>query len=424
MWRLPLAVWCVASALSAQDYATHGDTQLSAYIEEGIERNPGVRQQFARYRAALQQVPQLTALPDPTLKLTQFLRTPETRVGPQTTLVNIEQRFPWFGKLDERGKVAAKEAAALAELYQAAQADVVKQVKLAYHALGFLDQAIEITREELDLLNHFERLSRARYSQGVGLQQAVVKLQAEITRRENRLEQLRARRVDAEAALNSLVDRPAERPLARVKQPTPPKVAPDLAALYARARDQSPEMRAAFLRIEKQEKRIHAARKEYWPDFSVGLGFANVLGRSDASPLDNGKNAWNLTFGVTLPIQRRRRDAGVLEATESLLASKEGYREQRNRLEASIRATAFRIETLARQIELFERTLMPQAEQAMRASEAAYSTGAVGVLELLDSERVMLEVRLGLARLTSDYWKALAEMERAIGSPFPEVKPS
>ena len=83
----------------------------------------------------------------------------------------------------------------------------------------------------------------------------------------------------------------------------------------------------------------------------------------------------------------------------------------------------FQIGTLKDQIALFEKTLVPQAELALRSTEAAYSTGTLGVLDLLDSERTLLDVRLGLAQLDSDYMKSLAEMERAIGAPFPEVKP-
>lgn len=72
---------------------------------------------------------------------------------------------------------------------------------------------------------------------------------------------------------------------------------------------------------------------------------------------------------------------------------------------------------------LFNTTLVPQTQQSLQSAEAAYSTGGLGVLDLLDSERVLLEVRLGLAQFTTDYMKSLADMERALGSPFPEVKP-
>ena len=81
-------------------------------------------------------------------------------------------------------------------------------------------------------------------------------------------------------------------------------------------------------------------------------------------------------------------------------------------------AIGFSIGTIRNQIELFENALIPQAEQALRSSEAAYSTGMLGVLDLLDSERMLLDVRLGLAQLRSDYLKSLAEMERAIGVAF------
>ena len=72
------------------------------------------------------------------------------------------------------------------------------------------------------------------------------------------------------------------------------------------------------------------------------------------------------------------------------------------------------------QLDLFDNALTPQAEQALDTSESAYSTGAVGVLDLLDSERVLLDVRLGRARLEADYLQALAAMERALGTNVPE----
>jgi cobalt-zinc-cadmium efflux system outer membrane protein len=140
-------------------------------------------------------------------------------------------------------------------------------------------------------------------------------------------------------------------------------------------------------------------------------------------PPDNGKDVYNFSVGVNLPIFRRKYDAGVLEASERFQAARDGYRDLINSVEVSVRAVGFRIETIRAQIDLFQNALLPQADQALRSSEAAYSSGALGVLDLLDSERVLLEVRLGLAQLRSDYLKSLAEMERAIGSAFPEEQP-
>ena len=403
-------------------YSANGDEQLATLVSAALDRNPRVRESFARYRAALQRIPQVSALPDPMLEVTQNFRSPET------TMVSLSQHFPWFGKLSDQGKVTAKEANSIREMYEAQKAEVVQRVKLAYYDLAFMDRAIQITEEDQALLEHYETLAQARYAQGMGLQQEVIKLQAEITRDRNRLEEFRRLRVDAESVLNRLVDRPTETPVPSVTLGTRPPVELDMEKLYAAGRNQRPEVRAALLLIERDEKQIQLSRRQYWPDFTLSLGTVNMRGMSDpaagmaASP-ENGRNAYRFTVGLNLPLSRRKYDAGVLQATEDFLATREAYRDTVNETERAIRSVEFRIRTVQEQLSLFEGTLLPQAEQSLRSAEAAYTTGQLGVLDLLDGERVLLDVRLGLAQLDSDYMKSLAEMERAIGAPFPEVRP-
>ncbi len=427
LFRLCACLLIPVAAL-AQSYTSHGDSQLAALIEDALERNPQVREAFADYQASLQRIPQVAALPDPMLAVTQHARTPETRVGPQTTVVSLTQKFPWFGKRSDQGKIAAKQAAVHDEFYQARRSEVVRQVKLAYFDLGYIDRALAVTSQDEELLRLYETLAEARYSQGVGLQQAVIKLQAEITRVLNRAKELQRQRVDAEATLNVLRDRPANEPISLVSLVRHPVENIDAEQLYTIGRNERPEVKAAFLRIETNEKSIQLAERQYWPDFSLGASWGNVLGRRDEAgrmnpPPDNGKDVYSLSVGVNIPIFRSKYDAGVQEATERFAAARQAYRSTVNNVGLAVRSIGFRLETIDDQIALFERALLPQAEQAVRSTESAYATGTIGVLDLLDSERMLLEVRLGLARLESDYMKALAEMERSIGSAFPEERP-
>ena len=425
----------IAPSLHSQEIPQESRTEspdqndsLDALVEQALERNPGIKQSFARYQAALQKLPQVGSLPDPMLNLTQYIRSPETRVGPQTTMLSLSQKLPWFGKLSDKEKIAAKEAAVYRYLYEAEKAEIVRKLKLAYYSLGYIDQALAITKKDISVLEHYETLARARYEQGVGLQHGVVKLQAEITRDQNRLEELRKQRADLESALNSLRDFPPDSPVDKVFLKKKADVRINSEDLYRIGRINRPEVQAALLQIEKNEKRIQLAKKNYWPDITIGGGFTNVNERSDPAgiampPDQNGKNIYSFSVGINIPIHRRKYDAAVAEATEDEIASRENYREAVNSMDASIRSIGFRIETLDRQVSLFENTLLPQAEQALRSIEAAYSTGEVGVLELLDSERVLLNVRLSLAQFDSDYMKSIAETERAIGIPFEETEP-
>ena len=221
MKRILVGLITTVAAL-AQGYSTNGDERLAGYIEQALERNPAVRRSFAQYRAALQRMPQVSALPDPVLGVRQYARTPETRVGPQTTMFSLTQRFPWFGKLSDKEKIAAKQAAGVAQAHEAVKAETVRQVKLAYYDLAYIASAVDTTQEDLGRLRHYETLAAARYAQGIGLQQGVVKLQAEITRDLTRLETLRRQRTDAEAVLNLAMDRRVGTQFPRIDPPVVP----------------------------------------------------------------------------------------------------------------------------------------------------------------------------------------------------------
>ena len=413
------------AAAQSPSYSTNGDTRLAALIGEALEANPRVRRALLEHRAAQSRVRQAGTLPDPTLSLTQHVRGPETRVGPQMSSVSVSQALPWFGTLADRREIAASESAVRAESYAEQRAETVRQVKLAYYDLAYLDEALRITEEEEQLLLHYEALAQARYSQGFGQQQEVVKLQAEVTRVLNRRQQLLRQRTDLEAILNILVNYPVDATVATVAIGARPAVLFDDERMHATGLGARPEVRAARQRIEGGEHAARLARRRYRPGLTVGVAWGNVLGRRDdagiaAPPLDNGRDQFSLTVGASIPVFRPSYDAGVQEADAHLAAANEAYRDAVNGVALAIRSTAFSLRTIEGQLALFERALLPQAEQALSTTEEAYSAGVTGVLELLDSEEVLLDVRLGLARLRADYMKALADMERAIGSAFPE----
>ena len=407
-------------------YATHGDARLAALIAEALERNPRIREAHALWQASRHRAPQAAALPDPVLAVTQHARFPQTRVGPQTTVLSVTQPVPGFGKRALRGQVAAKAAEVRAELHRAQRAEVVRLVKRAYYDLGYVDRALAISREEEELLRHSEVLARSRYAQGFGQQADVLRLQAEITRALNRREDLRRSRVDAEAMLNALLDRDAAAPIRPVALGARPATEIDGDALAASGRAR-PEVQAAQRRIEGAEREMELARRQRRPDFSVGVSWGHVLGRRDpagraAPPVGDGQDVYSVMVGMSLPFLRAARyDAAFREAAERSTSARAAYRTTVNETERAVRSTGFRLQSIERQIALFENALLPQAGQSLIATEAAYAAGGAGVVDLLDSQRVLLDVRFGLARLDVDYLKALADLERSVGAAVPEV---
>ena len=427
VYAIVIPHYAAAATAAAQSppYTANGDATLAALIREALDLNPRVRGAFMEFQAAASRVPQVSALPDPAVSFTQHMPGPQTRVGPQLSSLSVNQSFPWFGTRADRSRMAAAESAIHNESYETQRAEIVRQVKLAYYDLAYLDQALRITGEEEELLLHYEALAQARYSQGFGQQQEVIKLQAEVTRVLNRRQELLRRRTDFESALNVRADRPVAMPIPPVEIDSLPAVRVDDDGLRTAGLAARPEIGAARQKIVGNEHALRLARRRSRPEFTVGVAWGNVLARRDdpgltSPPRDNGQDQFSLTLGASIPVFGSAYDAGVREAGARLAAAEEAYRDAVNGVALAVRSTAFRLTTIEGQLALFERALLPQAEQALRATEEAYSGGVTGVLELLDSEEVLLDVRLGLARLQADYMKALAEMERAIGSAYPE----
>ncbi len=403
--------------------ASLNDEVLRLLVEEILLRNPRLAARRAAARAAEERAPQVRALPDPMAGLTLFLLTPETRVGPQEAGVALSQKFPWFGKLRLKEQASLYAAAAARFRVEAIRLDLITEARRLYFELAFLDQQERIVGEDRATLEHYEQLARARYASGVGIGQAVIKIQAEITRADTRLLEIATRRAAVGAVVNALRDRPEHTPVHVEPLATPPEVSLDVESLRTQALIGRPEIAEADAGIMRAERLIELAKKGYRPDVTVGLNYTLVGNREDAAgranpPQGNGDDILGITGAVNLPIWREKLAAGVEEAVQSRLSADEGRRSVIASIEGSLGDLASRIPLTWDQLYLYDDVLTAQAEQSLLSAEAAYAAGNLNSLDLLDAERVLLNVRISAERLRADYGIALARLEGTVAGPL------
>lgn len=397
---------------------------LRDLVAEVLLRNPDLARARREAVAAELKAPQVGTLPDPMASLTGFLSSPETRVGPQELTLNLSQRLPWFGKLALREQAALYAAAAARAEVSARAVSQVTQTRRLYYELAFLEAEESAVREDRLTLEHYEELARSRYASGVGLEQAVVKIQAEITKDDNRLLDVANRRAALQAELNALRDRMPDDPIPPPTLPEDPDL-PELAyePLETRALAMRPEVARERARMAQAATGVDLARKEYLPDFTVGLAYTTVGPREDAAgrtnpPAGNGDDVLGVTAGVNIPLWRNKLEAGVEEAAQRELAAQEGLRSVAADIHRHLGDLLRRIPQTREQLNLFDDVLTVQAEESLRSAEAAYSSGTLGALDLLDAERVLLEVRISAARTAADLAIAIARLEGALASPL------
>ena len=185
---------------------------LRELVRDSLERNPALATSIAVARASLHQAPQAQALPDPVVGVTGYLSSPETRVGPQRLMATLSQRLPWSGKRSLRQQAAHHQSEALVSDVSARRLDLVTEVRRLSLEIAYLDAYRRVVETDRDTLIHYEQLARARYASGEGIEQGVIKIQAEITKDDNRLLEIAIRRATLVAALNALRDSPPGEP--------------------------------------------------------------------------------------------------------------------------------------------------------------------------------------------------------------------
>ena len=199
--------------LSAPDGAlpeyTAGGAELSGYLQAATEHNRAIQAQHSAWLAALERVPQATALDDPMFTLGQYLSSTSLR-----TRLSLAQKFPWFGTRRQRGARAATQAEAMETELDDLRNEVVAGVKMAYFRYAYLHEEERVTQSQLDVLAYMSEVVRGRYALGLAVKGELLQIEIEEEQLQDRLQRIAAQRPVSAAALNAYLGAPTgeERP--------------------------------------------------------------------------------------------------------------------------------------------------------------------------------------------------------------------
>jgi len=402
------------SAPQADDeIANHPDE----YIRYALFHSPEVEAAYQRWRAASERLPQVRTLPDPRLNFGFFLNEVETRVGPQQARVGLQQTFPWIGKLQAREDAAAKGALAAWYRYQEAQLRVAERVMIALHDLAYLDRATAITRESYELLVSFEEVVRARYRLGSGSHPELIRIQVELGQLNDRVVQLESMRGSYVAALNAVLNRPSGTAVPLAGNLPVWLVDDDAEKIVNLARGSSPVLASMNQRIEQARIETEVARKDGYPDLTVGIDFIVTDEAAGPTIAESGDDPIMLSFGMNLPIWREKYNAGVRESIANRLSISHQRQAAGNTLSAQVHQAWFEHTDAARRARLYEDSLIPKAKESLAASMVGFRSGDSEFLDLLDTQRTLLEFAITAQRARADSGKALALLNRLVGEP-------
>ena len=389
--------------------------ELPSLIRVAVDRNPKVIAAKARWQATVEQYPQVTALPDPMFMYGYFLRNVETRVGPQRHRISFSQAFPYPGTLDAAGEVVKKAIEIEQVKHEQVIRDLIVQLKLSYHELVYLQQAVALTRQNRELIASILTTATARYAEGRATLNDVLKAQSQLAQLEYDLILLEELQRVEHANVNGILSVPSTTLLGATGPVAYEPLDVTLADVEKQALAKRQELRIAALTIEKATKAIALAELQTKPMLKFDW---MTIETGEALMLDapgSGKNPFSIGFGITIPWSGLKNDSKIREAQhthEAVTANKQVLEDE---TQVALQKVYFRLENARRLVELYETSLIPQAGTAIEVAETWHQEGPKSISGFLETQSVWLNFNLARLRAIADYQQNVARLEKLVG---------
>ncbi|HEX7077659.1 MAG TPA: TolC family protein [Candidatus Eisenbacteria bacterium] len=375
-----------------------------------LERNPSLEAMRSAWRASEARADQAGALENPMIEATTAPQSWKSDMVDPGYMVMLRQRFPLFGERGLRGRAARETASASGEGYRTEQLDLLHETRDAFAEYYRNARSREVNAELLDLVGQFRRIAMTKYEAGTANLSDVLQADVELAMLDHeRVAFERDRRVIV-ARLNTLLRRD---PLSDLPEPaaalSPPFSPVRADSALALARATRPELRGIDAERRARSAEVSLARRGRYPEFEVQARYDRFMNERQWRP--------QVGVGLSLPLQFGRIGASVREA-RAMLAEAESKRiATLNQVEYEVAVAASRVEEIHHELEIVEGRVVPITEQSLAASRTGYESNRADFLTLLNAERDLARARLTLYDVRAEYFLALSDLERAVGTP-------
>lgn len=299
----------IAALLSISTFNVKAQT-LDSLLKKAYDNNPTLKALQLDYEAALQKGPQVSQLPDPTIGVGVPILPVETRLGSQNLIISASQMFPWFGTLKAKEDVVLTMAKSKYERVAAERLNIDYQIKTAYLNLYLLQEQQKIIRKNVRIFDAIEKVALAKVESGKSIASDVLTVRIKVEELNQQLQILEERKQGFSASINEAVNNPNNDKIqVDTTKLALAELAYDLEQLKQKIESNHPLIRQLDWSIEASEKALALNALDGKPSFGVGLDYSLVNGRTDAIPVNNGRDILIPKVMVAIPIYRKKYTA-------------------------------------------------------------------------------------------------------------------
>lgn len=398
---LGIALLAVSCLLSGQSLADAGEVTFSQALQRAKENNPNMAAANWQVDISHAERKQAGLIPNPELSW----EVEDTRSDTRTTTVQLTQPIELGGKRGARIEVAQLgidiAALGLEQYRNGLRAEVIQ----AFYGALQAGMRVELAEQSRQIAHRALGIAQGRVKAGkvspieltrAQVQLAELELEATRAQRDRRLAEDRLQLVMGQSVVSEL------RPQGdATRLPEVPATSRLLSALAASA-----ELRSAQTTIDQQEAAFALEKTQRIPDLNVSVG-------SQYSAAD--RERVNLV-GLSMPLPLFNRNQGnILAAARRADQSRDLRNAAELRLRNEIQAAAAQWQSAQVEIQAFESTILPSAQQAVDSTARGFEMGKFAFLDVLDAQRTLIQSRAQYIQslaVATDSW---VQLERVLG---------
>jgi len=306
-------------------------------------------------------------------------------------------------KTRRRAKVALEAARAAGERFRAAKFSLQRKVLESWSELALVDERLRIAREDHGFLTLLANTAPGRVQAG-GPQRELVAVVIAAQEAEDRVRSLEAESRALRVRLNGALGREPAAPLGTGDElPASRPLPADDAAILAFGVDANPELAALAREVAGREDALALARSMVLPDLVPFAGFTGGISQM-------------VGFAAMLPTAIPEIRAEIAEARAMSAGASAVARQARSDRGATFVAALHVLRDSERRADLFGRTILPAARLLADTTRQGYEVGTVGLSDLVEAERLLLEVRLVISEARTERERRAAEIEELAGA--------
>ena len=335
----------------------------------------------------------------------------DTIVGPpeNTTSVTeynvvVGQPIEWPGMRAARQRTADLGLATANVGMLETQLNLASQVKVSFYDLLLAQQGADLARQNLDIVEGVARIVKARVKSGEAPQFESIKAEVEVLKARQQLVRadnlVRINRVAVDTLTGGSLG-----PFYMIYGEF--RILPrdlHIEGLMARMVEQHPTIQRLLKSVEQSDWKIEFERQARVPTLTVNGSYWREIGRE----------AYQGGLSLPVPLWYRRQG----EIASSLGAKRREEAELlriRNELGRAVHQHYQDVHTTAELIDVFDKGLLKQAQEALRLAQFSFQQGASSLLEVFDAQRVQRQILVDYAQARHDLSVSLARLEQAVG---------